>query len=341
MLRDVIDKVINNNDLTENEMIYAMNMIMEGKATPAQIGGFLIALRMKGETLEEITGAAKVMRNKALRVNIKHNYAIDTCGTGGDKANTFNISTVVAIVAAAAGVTVLKHGNRSVSSKCGSADVLEKLGVNINLNPIKLQECVDEINIGFMFAPKYHKAMKYAIGPRKELGIRTIFNVLGPLTNPARVNGQVLGVFDERLTQILAEVLNRLGVKRAMVVHGLDGLDEITVTTRTKISELKEGKISTYYIDPRKFKIPLAKEEEIVGGEPKKNAQILLNILKGERGAKRDMVLLNAGAAIYIGKEANSLEEGIEKAKEVIDNGLALEKLNKLVELSQEMERCF
>lgn len=339
MLKYAIEKVINNKDLTENEMINAMYMIMNKKATSAQIGGFLTALRMKGETLEEITGAAKAMRDKALRVHIKGEYTIDTCGTGGDKANTFNVSTVVAIVAAAAGVTVLKHGNRSVSSKCGSADVLENLGVNIDLTPMEVQKCVDAINIGFMFAPKYHKATKHVIGPRKELGIRTIFNVLGPLTNPASVNGQILGVFDERLTPILAEVLKELKTQRAMVVHGLDGLDEITITTRTKVSELKNGKVNTYHIDPRDFDIPLAKEEEIMGGEPKENAQIIQKILKRERGAKRNMVLLNAGAAIYVGKKANSLEKGIEKAKEVIDTGLALEKLNQLVRLSQEMKK--
>ncbi|MCT4607455.1 MAG: anthranilate phosphoribosyltransferase [Marinisporobacter sp.] len=339
MLKFAIDQVIKNKDLTEKEMIHVMNMIMEGKATSSQIGGFLIALRMKGETLEEITGAAKVMRDKSLRVDIKSKYAIDTCGTGGDGGNTFNVSTVVAFVAAGADVTVLKHGNRSVSSKCGSADVLDHLGVNINLSPIEVEKCVEKINIGFMFAPKYHKAMKYAIQPRRELGVRTIFNVLGPLTNPARVNGQVLGVFDESLTPVLAGVLKELGVERAMVVHGLDGLDEITITTKTKISELKSGKINTYYIDPRKFDIPLTNKEEIIGGEPKENAQILLNILKGERGAKRNMVLLNAGAAIYVGKKTTSLEAGIDKAKEIIDTGLALEKLNQLVKFSQEMKR--
>ncbi|QZY53652.1 anthranilate phosphoribosyltransferase [Crassaminicella profunda] len=339
MLKIAMNKLIKNKDLTENEMIHVMSMIMEGKVTPAQIGGFLIALRMKGETLEEIVGAAKAMRDKSLRVNIKSDDAIDTCGTGGDEGNTFNISTIVAMIAAGANVTVLKHGNRSISSKCGSADVLEHLGVNIELSPTEVEKCVEKNNIGFMFAPKYHKAMKYAIGPRRELGIRTIFNVLGPLTNPARVNGQVLGVFDENLTSVLAGVLKKLGVERAMVVHGLDGLDEITITTKTKISELRNGKINTYHIDPRKFDIPLANKEEIKGGEPKENAQILLNILKGERGAKRNMVLLNAGAAIYVGKKANSLEEGIDKAKEIIDTGLALEKLNQLVKFSQEMKR--
>ncbi|WZL74087.1 anthranilate phosphoribosyltransferase [Clostridiaceae bacterium 35-E11] len=339
MLKLAIDKVINHKNLTESEMICAMNAIMEGKATESQIGGFLAALRMKGETLEEITGSTKVMRDKALSINITKDYAIDTCGTGGDGANTFNISTVAAFVAAAAGVTVVKHGSRSVSSKCGSADVLESLGVNIDLQPIEVEKCVEQLNVGFMFAPNFHQAMKYAIGPRRELGVRTIFNILGPLTNPAKVKGQVLGVFDQTLTEVVAEVLKELGVEKAMVVHGLDGLDEITITTKTKVSELKDGKIINYYIDPREYDLPLAPTERLMGGEPQRNAEILLNILKGESGARRNMVLLNAGASIYVGKKATSLEEGIDKAKEVIDMGLALEKLNRLVTLSQEMRR--
>lgn len=337
MLKFAIEKVINNENLTEAEMISAMNIIMEGKATQSQIGGFLTALRMKGETLEEITGSARVMREKALNVKIRSDYAIDTCGTGGDGAHTFNISTLVAFVAAAAGATVVKHGNRSVSSKCGSADVLERLGININLRPEEVQECVDRVNIGFIFAPNFHKAMKHAIGPRRELGVRTIFNVLGPLTNPAGVKGQVLGVFDGSLTGVIAGVLKELGVERAMVVHGLDGLDEITVTAQTKVSELKDGQITTYCIDPREYGFSLAHKDDLVGGEPQRNVEIFLNILKGEKGPRRDMVLLNAGAAIYVGKKADSLQEGIDIAKEVIDSGFALHKLNQLVKLSQEM----
>ncbi|TCO73801.1 anthranilate phosphoribosyltransferase [Marinisporobacter balticus] len=339
MIKFAIEKLIKNKNLTEHEMIETMNMIMEGKATSSQIGSFLTALRMKGETIEEIVGAAKVMIDKAYKINTNTEYTIDTCGTGGDGGNTFNVSTVVAFVAAGAGVSVLKHGNRSVSSKCGSADVLENLGVNIDLNPKEVKKCADELNIGFMFAPNFHKAMKHAIGPRKELGIRTIFNILGPLTNPARAKGQVLGVFDEKLTIVLARVLKELGIERAMVVHGLDGLDEITITTRTKVSELKNGEIRNYYVDPTDFHIPLASSEEIAGGEPKENAEILLNVLKGESGSKRNMVLLNAAAAIYVGKKADSLEEGLIKATEVIDKGLALEKLNQLVKLSQGMRQ--
>lgn len=341
MLKFAIDKVIKREDLTEAEMIDAMNIIMEGKATESQIGGFLTALRMKGEILEEITGSAKVMRDKALSIQMDNDYTIDTCGTGGDGANTFNISTVVAFVAAGAGVTVFKHGNRSVSSKCGSADVLESLGVNIHLEPQEVQQCAQQLNIGFMFAPDFHQAMKHAIGPRRELGVRTIFNILGPLTNPAKVKGQILGVFDEKLTKVMAGVLQALGVERAMVVHGLDHLDEITITTKTKVSELKDDKIVDYYIDPREYDLPLASPSQLTGGNPKENADILLNILKGEKGPKRDIVLLNAGAAIYVGKQATSLKEGILKAKEVIDMGLALEKLKQLISLSQELKNDF
>ncbi|SHK32400.1 anthranilate phosphoribosyltransferase [Paramaledivibacter caminithermalis] len=337
MLKFAINKLINNQDLTEEEMIQAMNIIMDGNATDSQIGSFLTALHMKGETVEEITGGARVMRNKAAKVEIENDYAIDTCGTGGDRGNSFNVSTVVAIIAAATGIKVVKHGNRSVSSKCGSADVLETLGINIELDPIKVKKCTDEINIGFMFAPKFHKAMKNVIGPRRELGIRTVFNVLGPLTNPAMVKKQVLGVFDENYTELMAGVLKNLGAKRAMVVHGLDGLDEITITTKTKVSELKNNKISTYYIDPRDYGFELGLAEDLTGGYPKENAEIILNILKGEKSPRRDMVLLNAAAAIYIGGKASSFSDGIEKAKEAIDKGLALEKLSQFIKLSQEL----
>ncbi|AKL93952.1 anthranilate phosphoribosyltransferase TrpD [Clostridium aceticum] len=339
MIQYAIDKVTKRQHLTEEEMMEVMKSIMEGEATASQIGGFLTALRMKGETVEEIIGSAKVMRKKALKVDVEDCYAIDTCGTGGDHSNTFNISTTVAFVAAAAGVTVIKHGNRSVTSSCGSADVLEKLGVNIQLTPQEVKRCVEELNIGFMFAPNFHQAMKHAVLPRRELGIRTIFNILGPLTNPAAVQGQVLGVFDDALTETMAEVLMNLGVERAMVVHGCDGLDEITISDKTKVSELKDKKVRTYEIDPRKFDLPLADKQEIQGGDVEENAKILLNVLQGERGGKRNMILLNAGAAIYVGKAANSLEEGIDQAREVIDMGLALDKLHQLIAFSQEMKQ--
>lgn len=337
MLKFAINKLINNQDLTEKEMIQAMNIIMEGRAKDSQLGSFLTALRIKGETVEEITGGAKVMRDKAHKVKIRNKCAIDTCGTGGDGANTFNVSSLVAIIAAAAEITVLKHGNRSVSSKCGSADVLEALGINIELEPIKIQKCVKDINIGFMFAPRFHSAMKNIVGPRRELSIRTIFNILGPLTNPAMVKNQVLGVFSENYTELMAGVLKNLGSRQAMIVHGLDGLDEITITGKTKVSELKNSKISTYYIDPRDYGFKLASAEDLTGGYPKENAEIILNILNGEKGPRRDMALLNAGAAIYIGEKANSLFEGINRAREVIDKGFALEKLNQFIKLSQEL----
>lgn len=334
-----IEKVINYNDLTESEMINVMNTIMDGKATPSQIGGFLMALRMKGESVEEITGATKVMRDKSIKIETNNRYTVDTCGTGGDKSNTFNISTTAAFVAAAASVTIVKHGNRSVSSKCGSADVLERLGINIELSPMDVKRCIDELQIGFIFAPNFHKAMKYVINSRVELGTRTIFNVLGPLTNPTNPKGQVLGVFDKNLTSTLIKVLKKLGLERGMVVHGMDGLDEITITTKTKVSELRDGKIKEYYLNPNDYGLPLGKLEEIRGGNPDENANILLNILKGESGPKRNMVLLNAGAAMYVGNVVNSLGEGIEKAKEIIDKGSALAKLNKLIKLSQEMKQ--
>ena len=339
MIKQAMNRVIQREDLTEAEMIMVMNSIMEGGATAVQIGGFLTALRMKGETVAEITGSAKVMREKAKAVKVRNPYCIDTCGTGGDGSNTFNISTAVAFVAAAAGVSVVKHGNRSVSSKCGSADVLEALGAAIELTPEQVQECVNHMNIGFMFAPEFHEAMKYAVAPRKELGMRTIFNILGPLTNPAKVKGQVLGVFDEKLTAVMAQVLKGLGAERAMVVHGLDGLDEITINGKTKVSELRDGKIITYYIEPRDFDIPPASKDALSGGDAKENAAIILRVLRGEGGARRNIILLNAAAAIYVGNEANSFQEGLDKAKEVIDQGLALEKLNQFIHMSRRVQQ--
>lgn len=334
-MKDIMDRVINKGHLTEEEMMDVMDTIMSGRATPSQIGGFLVALRMKGETVDEIVGSVRAMKDKALRVNVNKEYAIDTCGTGGDGANTFNISTTVAFVAAAAGVAVVKHGNRSVSSRCGSTDVLEMLGANINLTAAEVEESVEAINIGFMYAPNFHKAMKHAVAPRRELGIRTIFNILGPLINPANVQGQVLGVFSPSLTEVIGKTLKELGTDRAMVVHGLDGLDEITLTRETKVTELRDNKIYNYTIDPRKYKLPLAAREELQGGSPKENAQIIVDILKGEKGARRNIVLLNAGAAIYVGKKAGSLEEGIYMAREVIDKGLALDKLNEFISFSR------
>lgn len=341
MLRSVIEKASKNINLSQDEMIYAMNDIMEGKASQAQIGGLLMALRTKGETVNEITGSAKLLRIKSRDLGKIDEFAIDTCGTGGDCAHTFNISTTVSFIAAAAGVKVFKHGGRSVSSSCGSADVLEALGVNIHLDVEEVKKCVERLNIGFMFAPDFNPAMKHAQGARKELGVRTIFNILGPLINPGKVKGQVLGVFDEGMTETLAEVLRNLGTERAVVVHGMDGLDEITITDRTKISELKEGKIHTYFIEPEQFGLKRAVLEDLVGGNAEENAEILKNILRGDQGAKRDVVLLNAGASIYIGNKAESIEEGIKIATEIIDSGAAFKRMNQLISLSQEENIVF
>lgn len=330
MLKESISKLVEGKDLTEQEVINSLDCIMSGNATDAQIGSFITALRIKGETIEEVTGCAKVMREKSYRINPKVCYYIDTCGTGGDGSNTFNISTATAFVAAAGGVTIAKHGNRSVSSRSGSADVLENLGINIDISPEKVKKCIEKVGIGFMFAPLFHKSMKHAAGPRKELGIRTIFNILGPLTNPANAKGQVLGVFDEKLTEPVANVLLNLDVEKAMVIHGLDGMDEITTTTKTKVSEIRDGNIINYHIDPEEFGFPLAKKEELLGGDARENADIIYSVFNGEKGKKRDIVLLNSAAALYVGKVAKSIEEGIELAAEIIDSKKAIEKIYQL-----------
>ena len=275
MLKNAIENLLEGKHLSEKEMMDAMEFIMDGEASPVLIGSFLTALRMKGETAEEITGGAKVMLKKAERIALENLYTLDTCGTGGDCSGTFNISTAVAFIAAASGIHVVKHGNRSVSSRSGSADVLEALGVNISLLPKQVEECVKVQNIGFLFAPTFHKAMRHAAGTRKELGFRTIFNILGPLTNPANAKSQVLGVFDEKLTEPLAKVLANLGVEHAMVVHGMDGLDEITITGETKVTEVKNGDINTYYITPEEFGIKRATRNDILGGDAIENAEII------------------------------------------------------------------
>ncbi|MFA6610006.1 MAG: anthranilate phosphoribosyltransferase, partial [Candidatus Omnitrophota bacterium] len=317
-------------------------------ATYSQIGSFVTALRMKGETVEEITGAAKVMREKSVHIhtgtklvdidrddiNIDKETVVDTCGTGGSGTNTFNISTTVAFVVAGAGLKVAKHGNRSASSQCGSADVLEALGVKLEVGPDLVQRCVMEIGIGFMYAPLFHNAMKYAIVPRKEIGIRTIFNLLGPLSNPANATSQVMGVYDALLTDTMARVLKNLGAKRAFVVYGMDTLDEITITGRTRITELKNGRIRTYYVTPEKFGMKRAPLDSIKGGNAKENAEIVLSVLKGERGPRRDVVLLNAAAALVSGFKAKDMKDGISIAGESIDSGKALEKLLKLIEIT-------
>ncbi len=337
MLKEAIQKLVEGRNLCEGEVIAALNCIMEGEATQAQIGSFITALRIKGETIEEITGCAKVMREKADRIVLDKDYFIDIVGTGGDCSYTFNISTAAAFVTAAGGVTVAKHGNRSVSSKSGSADVLESLGINISLEPQKVKECIEKIDIGFMFAQTFHKSMKHAAGPRKELGIRTIFNILGPLTNPAAAKGQLLGVFNEKLTEPLAHVLFNLGVESAMVVYGMDGIDEISLSAPTRVSELKNGNVNTYVLNPEDYGMELVNKGELVGGDSKENSKIILSILNGEKGAKRDIVVLNAAAALYVGKAVHDIKSGIIMAEEIIDNGKALDKLNELREFSNYM----
>lgn len=332
MLQDAIKKIVMGNNLTEEEAQKAMNMIMKGGIHPSLVGGYLVALRMKGESIEEISGSAKSMRDNALRLKLTSDYVIDTCGTGGDGGKTFNISTAVAIIASAAGVKVAKHGNRAVSSKSGSADVLKELGFKIDLEPELTKKSIDDTGFGFLFAPIYHVAMKNVAPIRKELGLRTIFNMLGPLTNPAFVKGQVIGVYDGKLTHHIAEVLLKLGLERALVVYGEDGLDEISTAAPTKVSEVRDGKVFDYYIKPQDYDIPLAKTKDLRGGDAKENADTIINILKGEKGAKRDIVVLNSAAALYVGKMVEDIKEGIKMANNLIDTGLAFDKLNDVLQ---------
>jgi len=348
MIKDTIGKVIQRKNLSEKEMYTVFDEIMSGKATHSQIGAFITALRMKGETVDEITGAVKVMREKSLKVNvgkglldidrddinIDQETIIDTCGTGGSGTNTFNISTTVAFVIASCGVKVAKHGNRAASSKCGSADVLEKLGINLNVTPADVEKCINKIGIGFLYAPLFHGAMKYAITPRKEIGIRTIFNILGPLSNPALATRQVLGVYKKELVAMLAKVLKKLGCKRAFVVHGLDHLDEITITGKTMVAELKKNKIKTFFVEPKNFGLKKASLKDIKGGSVEENAKIVKEVLGGGKGAKRDVVLMNASAALVVAGCAKNFKEGVKIAAKVIDDGKALEKLNKLKEMT-------
>ncbi|MDD5773265.1 MAG: anthranilate phosphoribosyltransferase [bacterium] len=335
MIQEAIKKVVEKNNLSEQEIINVMREIMTGSATPAQIACFITVLRLKGETVEEITGCAKVMREVAKKINVRSKAIVDTCGTGGDGMHTFNISTTAAFVVAGAGLAVAKHGNRSVSSKSGSADVLQELGINIEADSLCVEDCVNSVGIGFLFAPLFHPAMKFAIGPRREIGIRTVFNILGPLTNPADAGFQVLGVYDDKLTEVLANVLQKLGSKRAFVVHGEDGLDEITTTGKTKVSELKDGKVTTYFVTPEDFGFKRAVLSDLLGGSAKENAEILLSILKGEKGPRRDIVLLNAAFAINACGKVDSIKDGIKIAAESIDSGKALGKLESLKEKSR------
>jgi anthranilate phosphoribosyltransferase len=330
-----LQKVIERRDLTEEEMGAAFDIIMNGGATPAQLGAFLAALRMKGETVEEVTGACRSMRRHAVFVDPRGQRVVDTCGTGGDGLGTFNISTTAAFVVAGAGVPVAKHGNRSITSRCGSADVLAQLGVNLDAPPEVMEECLQKVGIGFLFAPKLHPAMKHAMGPRREIGFRTVFNLLGPLSNPAGARCQVVGVFAPELTELFAEVLRRLGSTRVFVVHGHDGMDEITVTTSTRISELRDGTLRTYDLDPYQFIDDLAKPEDLQGGDAVVNADITRAVLAGETGPRRDIVCLNAAAGIVAGGKAETLRDGFQLACESIARGKALAALEGLVEATQ------
>ncbi len=336
MIRETIQKVVDGQDLTERETVDTMNEIMSGEATPAQVASFITALRIKGETIEEITGAAHMMREKSTKVRTQHPFVVDTSGTGGDGAHTFNISTTAAFVVAGTGIPVAKHGNRAISSRSGTADVLKALGVNIEIEPEQIGACLDDVGIGFLFTITLHSAMKYAIGPRREIGIRTIFNALGPLTNPAGAQAQVLGVYSPALTEPLAHVLKNFGTHRAFIVHGEDGLDEITTTTTTQVSELADGEVNTYTLDPTELGIPTVQSSDLKGGTPAENAEMTLGVLRGEEGPKRDIVLLNAAAAIVAGGRVEDITAGLAVAAESIDSGRALEKLEGLKAKSNE-----
>jgi len=335
MIKEALSKIVSRSDLTLTEAREVMREIMRGEATQAQIGAFLTALRMKGETVDEIAGCAQAMRESAIAVKPKRNQLVDTCGTGGDGSGTFNISTTVAFVAAGAGLAVAKHGNRSVSSRCGSADLLQALGVNLELTPEQVAQCIDEVGIGFLFAPKLHPAMRYALAPRQEIGLRTIFNILGPLSNPAQAKRQLLGVYHSDLTELMAEVLLALGAEHAFVVHSADGLDELSVTGLNKISRLHDSDIETYYLDPQDLGLPRGRLSDLAGGSVEDNAAITRALLAGKDGPKRDVILLNAAAVLIAGGKASSFSEGLVLAAEAIDNGSAQRKLHQLVEFSR------
>jgi len=335
MLKESIAKIVERIDLEEDEMADVVEKMMEGVASPSQIAALLVGLRMKGEAISEITGAAKVMIEKAVKISSIHETSVDLCGTGGDQQSTFNVSTVASFIAAGAGIPVAKHGNRSVSSQAGSADVLEELGVNINISPKGAENCLNEIGIVFLYAPVYHPAMKNVSTPRKDIGIRTIFNVLGPITNPTRVKHQVMGVYSEVLLKPIAKVLRNLGSVRAMVVHGANSLDEITVTGKTQVAELKEGMIRDYKFDPASLGFKRRELEELKGGSATDNAKILTSILSGEEvGAKREISVLNAAAAIFVAGKSSDMKEAVERAEESIDSKSALNKLNKMTKFT-------
>ncbi|MBT8124975.1 MAG: anthranilate phosphoribosyltransferase [Gammaproteobacteria bacterium] len=331
-IQQAINTVIEGNHLNTEQMTSVMRTVMSGEATPAQVAGFLVALRMKGEVVEELTAAASVMRELSAKVDIATDNLVDTCGTGGDSKGTFNVSTTAAFVVAAAGARVAKHGNRSVSSKCGSADLLETAGVNLQLTPEQVAKCIEELGIGFLFAPAHHSAMKHAIGPRKELGVRTMFNLLGPLTNPANAPHQVLGVFSEQWIEPLANVLQSLGSKHVLVVHADDGLDEISIAGNTQIAELKDGAVSRYSISPQQFGIDEGKLVDIVAKDSTESLRIVNSVLENKVGAALNIVKLNAGAAIYASDKASTLEGGVSLASDAIASGEAKNKLQQYIE---------
>ena len=329
-IQEALIKIIDKRDLEKDEMISVMTQIMEGQVGRGLLAAFLTALRVKGESMEEILGAVIVMRDKSEKIKVKADYVVDTCGTGGDSANTFNISTAAAFVVAGCGLTVAKHGNRAISSRSGSADVLKFLGVNIEADKLTVEKCIDDIGIGFLFAPLMHRAMKHAGEVRKELGFRTIFNLLGPLTNPAGAHAQVIGVYDANRLKQIADVLNLLGTKHAFVVHGDDGLDEITLTGKTKVCELLNGKVNEYMLEPASFGLIACKAKDLKGGSPEENAGIIRSVLSGVLGPQRDIVLMNASAAIVAGGRVEKLKEAMALSRHSIDSGLAEKKLNDL-----------
>ena len=337
MIREAIDKIVRGNDLTTDEAAQAMNEMMEGEVTPAQIAAFITALCIKGETVDEITGMAITMREKSLKV-ATDGFLVDTCGTGGDGHNTMNVSTLAALVVAAAGVKVAKHGNRAVSSACGSADVLEALGVKIDLSPEGVQRCLEEVGIGFMFAPVFHPAMRHAAVPRREIGIRTVFNILGPLTNPAGAHAQLLGVADPLVAEKMAQALGRLGIQRAMVVHGEEGLDEISIAGPTRVWELSDEQVRSYTVTPEDAGLSRSSLSGIQGSSVERNTELFRSVLQGVAGPAQDVVVLNAAAALVVGDKARDLGEGVALARKAITSGAAREKLEALARLSQTLE---
>ena len=335
-IQQAIAQLVAGTNLTEQEMVEVMNQVMTGEATPIQVGAFLTALRIQGETVDEVTGAARVMREKASHVDAGEGCVLDTCGTGGDGKNTFNISTTVAFVVAAAGITVAKHGNRAVSSGSGSADVLGALGVKIDVPKETVERCLREVGLGFLFAPALHGAMKYAAAPRREVGIRTIFNLLGPLTNPANASHQLIGIYDGTLIETVAQVLGNLGSRRAMVVHGEEGLDEISLGGPTAVAEWKDGAVARYTLNPEEFGFEKCPADRLTAADPAECAAIVTAVLKGEPGPARDVVLLNGGAALCVSERVATIADGIDLARERIDSGAALETLQHLVEVTNE-----